>query len=177
MNLLDAIIIIPLIFGAFKGFKKGLLMEFMSIAALLLAIVASFRFMQRGVEFLSPHLGDKLSFLPVFAFLIIFIGVLVGVFYIGKLLKKVLGLTPLGWLDDIAGGLLGLLKWSLVFSTFLWLFDKGGIFLPQRLTDDSLLFPYLVIYAPRLLDFVAGCFPVTTDMITEISEILERFSE
>ena len=176
MNVLDAIILIPLIFGAYKGFRKGLLMELVSIIALVLAIIVSFRFMQKGIEFLMPHLGAENSMLPVFAFIMIFMGVLVGVFYTGKILKKILNFTPLGWIDDVAGGVLGLLKWSLVLSTLLWLFDKGGIILPDDLTSESLLFPYLVLYAPKLLEFVANVFPVTTDLVSDISAILERFS-
>ena len=177
MNTLDIIILVPLVFGAYKGFRKGMLMELVSMLALLLAVICSFYFMQRGVVLLTPHLGEGNSLLPVFSFVIIFIAVLMGVFYLGKLLKKVLDVTLLGSLDDIAGAVLGLLKWGLVFSIFLWLFDKGGIILPESLTSKSLLFPYVVTYAPVMLDAVTVVMPFANDMVDEVSGLLEKFAK
>ena len=133
MNILDIVIIIPLVFGAFKGFRKGLLMELVSLLSLLLAVVSSFYFMQQGVVLLSPYLGDDNSLLPVFSFVIIFIVVLMGVFYLGKILKKILDVTLLGSIDDVAGAILGLLKWGLVFSLFLWLLIREGFFFQKNL--------------------------------------------
>ena len=177
MNTLDIIIIIPLVFGAFKGFRKGMLMELVSMLALLLAVICSFYFMEKGVSLLIPYLGTDNSLLPVFSFAIIFIVVLMGVFYLGKALKKVLDVTLLGSVDDVAGGVLGLLKWGLVFSIFLWLFDKGGILLPESYTQNSIIFPYIVAYAPRLLGFVTGLLPFADNLVTEISLMLEKFSQ
>ena len=177
MNVLDIIIIIPLVFGAFKGFRKGLLMELVSLLALLLAVIASFYFMQRGVILLTPYLGNDNSLLPVFSFVIIFIAVLMGVFYLGRILKKILDVTLLGSIDDVAGAILGFLKWGLVFSVFLWLFDKGGILLPESLTNGSVLFPYIVVYAPNLLAVVTDVLPFTDNLIDEISALLEKFSK
>ena len=177
MNTLDIIIIIPLVFGAFKGFRKGLLMELVSILSLLLALVCSFHFMHKGVSMLSGYLGNESSLLPVFSFLIIFMVVLMGVFYLGKALKTVLDVTLLGSVDDIAGAILGMLKWGLVFSVFLWLFDKAGIMLPAKMTASSVLFPYVVAYAPRLLDIVNSLLPFTDDLVGKISEMLQKFSK
>lgn len=177
MNTLDIIILVPLIFGAYKGFRKGMLMELVSMLALLLAVICSFYFMQKGVALLAPHLGNDNSLLPVFSFVIIFVAVLMGVFYLGKILKKVLDVTLLGSLDDVAGAIVGLLKWGLVFSVFLWLFDKGGIILPDSLTAKSVLFPYVVAYAPVMLDTVSAVLPFANDLVDEISGMLEKFSK
>lgn len=177
MNTLDIIIIVPLVFGAYKGFRKGMLMELVSMLALLLAVIFSFYFMQKGVLLLAPHLGDDNSLLPVFSFVIIFIAVLMGVFYLGKMLKKILDVTLLGSLDDVAGAILGLLKWGLVFSIFLWLFDKGGIIIPESMTKTSILFPYIVAYAPIMLDTVSVVLPFANNLVDEVSGMLEQFAK
>jgi membrane protein required for colicin V production len=177
MNTLDIIIIIPLVFGAFKGFRKGLVMELLSLLALVLAVISSFYFMHKGVALLEPHLGSSNSLLPVFSFVIIFIVVLMGVFYLGKVLKKVLDVTLLGSIDDVAGAILGMLKWGLVFSVFLWLFDKGGIILPDHLTQKSILYPYVVSYAPVLLGVVTSLLPFADNLVNEVSAMLEKFAK
>ncbi len=176
MNVLDAIIAAPIVFGAYKGFQKGFLMEFVTFLALGLALVASFFFMNLGVTYLEPHLG-KHSLLPVLSFILIFIGVLIGVFYLGKIVKTILDITLFGTLDNFLGGLFGIMKWALVFSVFLWLFDKGGIILPKKFTSESLLFPYLASYAPLLMSFLADVLPMTNTFVDEITELLTKFSK
>ena len=176
MNVLDAIIAIPVLFGAYKGFQKGVLMELVTFLALGMALVASFFFMNLGVHYLKPYLGEH-SLMPVLSFVIIFIGVLFVVYYIGKMLKKLLDITLFGSIDNFLGGLLGMLKWALVFSVFLWLFDKGGIILPKSFTAGSLLFPYLSLYAPKLMAFIATVLPMTSDFVGQISELLTNFSK
>lgn len=175
MNILDAIIALPILFGAYKGFQKGVLMELVTFIALGLALVASFFFMNIGVSYLQPHLGEH-SLMPVLSFVIIFIVVLVVVYYFGKIIKKILDITLFGTIDNFLGGLLGILKWALVFSVFLWLFDKGGIILPKSFTSKSLLFPYLSLYAPKLMSFVATVLPMTNDFVDQITTLLTNFS-
>ena len=176
MNLLDAIIAVPIVFGAFKGFQKGFLMEFVTFVALGFAIIASFYFMNKGVLYLEPYLGEH-SLLPVFSFVLIFLAVLIGVYYLGKALKAILDITLFGTLDSFLGGILGVLKWAFVFSIFLWLFDKGNIFLPQSLTNESLLFPYLSSYAPSLIGYITEMLPMTSDFVNEITRHLTNFSQ
>jgi membrane protein required for colicin V production len=175
MSLFDVFILLPLIYGSYRGFRKGLIMELASIIALILALILAFKFMHKGVEFLVPFLENGNSFVPIFAFILIFLAVLLVVFYVSKFLKRVVDFTPLGWVDDIAGGLLGLLKWTLVFSTFLWLFEKGGVLIPQEVVDESILFPYLSLYAPKFLGFVTNLFPFTVDLIDQINDLLNKF--
>ena len=44
MNYLDIIIIIPLIWGAYKGFRKGFIIEIASLIALILGIWGGINF-------------------------------------------------------------------------------------------------------------------------------------
>ena len=44
MNFLDIIIAIPLVYGAYKGFRNGFIMEIFTILALFVGLYAAFTF-------------------------------------------------------------------------------------------------------------------------------------
>ena len=57
MNYIDIFLLVPLLWGAFKGFKKGLIIEVVSLIALGLGIWGGVHFS----DFSTTFLADKLS--------------------------------------------------------------------------------------------------------------------
>ena len=172
MNVIDIIILIPLLFGAYRGYKKGLLMELVSILSLILATVLSFKLLDQGIELLGEYLGKNQSFLPYLAFVLIFVLVLYLVTYIGKATKSFLDVTVIGKLDDVAGAILGALKWAFAFSVLLWLTQSAGINLPEEQTKEAIIYPYLSLYGPQVIDFFASFLPQAKNIIESIKEKL-----
>ena len=172
MSILDAIILVPILFGAYKGFQKGLVMELVTIIAFLLATIASFKLLYVGVALLEPYLGKNESVLPVVSFVIIFVLVIYLVTLLGKGLKKVLDITLLGKLDDLAGATLGALKWSFAFSVILWLLHSSNI-LGEELTEGSITFPYFVNYGPKVLDFCSALMPYAKDTVESVKDLIQ----
>ena len=172
MQALDIIILIPVLFGAYKGFKKGLLMELVSIVALLLATILSFKLLDQGIELIGQYFDKNQSFIPYIAFILIFVFVLYLVTYVGKATKKFLDVTLIGKLDDFAGGVLGALKWAFAFSVLLWLTESAGLNLPTEFTEETVIYPYLVLYGPQVIGFLSALLPEATDLIQSIKEKL-----
>ena len=123
MNSLDIVIIIPIIAGFVFGLFKGLIKELTSLAAIFLGIY--------GAKFFSPILAGILvngfSFSikmarPV-AFVIIFIIIVLLLFILSRSLDKLFDSISLGGLNKFIGGLFGALKFALVISIFLNVFD------------------------------------------------------
>ena len=46
MGMIDVFLVVPLLWGAYKGFKKGLIVEVFSLVALVLGIIAAVYFPQ-----------------------------------------------------------------------------------------------------------------------------------
>ena len=73
MNYFDLILLIPLIWGAIMGFRKGLILELASIAGLVLGIWGAIHFSSRLAPYLadlidvSPNLLSLLSFIVTFS--------------------------------------------------------------------------------------------------------------
>ncbi|MFT4741964.1 MAG: membrane protein required for colicin V production, partial [Marivirga sp.] len=140
MKTLDIILLIPLVFGAYLGFKKGLLLEIVSLLAFFLAVVGAFKLVDFGQELLSPYFQNWEKALPIISFVLLFVGILLLVNLVGKIAKKILDMTLLGGLDNFAGAVLGLLKWAFGVSLVLWLATSVDMNLSNDLTDNTYVY-------------------------------------
>lgn len=172
MKLLDIIILVPVVWGAYKGFKKGLFMELSMLIAFVLATILGFKLINIVMLYLQPYFGPENRALPTISFIITFIGVLVGMNFVTKLIKKFLNVSILGSLDDWGGALLGIIKATFILSTFMWLLDTAKIILPENLTHDTIVYPYFVQISPTLLDWGAKLLPFATDLVKSINELI-----
>ncbi len=172
MSIFDIVIIGLLAFGAFKGYRKGFLLEVVAILSFILAIIGGFKLLHWGMSILSDRFEINGELLPYIAFLLIFIVIVLAVNFLGKVLKRIVDMTLLGSLDNVAGACLAILKWGFGISIILWLSNSFGISPSDDWTEDSLLFPYLLTLAPRLVDLVSGVLPFATDLFDTIQELL-----
>ncbi|WP_420384863.1 CvpA family protein [Roseivirga sp.] len=171
MKTLDIILLIPLVFGAFLGFKKGLLLEIIGVLAFILAIIGGFKLMETGMVYLSEYFEDFGQLLPFISFLIIFLAIILLINMLGKLLKKMIDMTLLGGFDKFAGAILGLVKWAIGVSILLWLVNNFGIELPGQ-DEELVLYPFLSELGPKLIASLDVVLPFAQDMLDSIKELL-----
>lgn len=168
MKTLDIILLIPLIFGAYLGFKKGLLLEIVSLLAFFLAILGAFKLVDFGQELLSPYFQNWEKALPIISFILLFVGILLLVNLIGKIAKKILDMTLLGGLDNFAGAILGLLKWAFGVSLVLWLATSFDMNLSSSLTDETYIYPILASFAPVVFDAISVYMPFIQEIYNNL---------
>ena len=65
MNSLDYILFIPLLYGFYRGFTKGLIIELASLLALTLGIYGALHFSSFTFEFLSHYVEIKTVYLQL----------------------------------------------------------------------------------------------------------------
>ena len=172
MSLIDIIIVVPLIIGAVSGFRRGFIMEVVSLLALILAVIGAFHFLHWGMQVLTENFQLTGKFLPFLAFILIFVAIVIVVNMIGKVLKKIIDMVLLGGLDKIAGGLLGALKWVFLLSVLIWIFQVFGLELPQHLRDESFLYMYVVGIAPATVEIFGFIIPASSDLLDKIADLL-----
>jgi membrane protein required for colicin V production len=123
MNSLDLFILIPIIAGFTFGLFKGLVKELTSLAAVVLGIY--------GAKFFSPWLVNVLvkSFdfsvktAQPTAYFLLFIVIVVGLLFLSRIVDKVFESMSLGGLNKFFGGLFGALKYALILSVLINVFN------------------------------------------------------
>lgn len=100
------------------GIYRGFIKEVFQIAAMLGGFI--------GAYLTYPILALKLTFisknestLTVLAFVLAFLICFFVILAIGWIIKKVVHMTPLGWIDRLIGGISGFLKASILLIVFV----------------------------------------------------------
>ena len=126
MHTIDIILLIPLFWGFYKGFKKGFIIEVITFLSLILGIYAGLHFS----SLIIPHISNKISaeYLSIAAFILIFIIVVVGLYFLGKMLERMIDALSLSIFNKIAGGFLGALKYILFIGVLISLGYRIGLF-------------------------------------------------
>ncbi len=124
MNYLDLIIAIPLAWGAYKGFRKGLIVSVASLLALLLGIYGALEFSDYARALLTENTEMQANYVPITAFVLTFIAIVIAVHFIAKLIDKFIDAIALSWLNAIAGMAFGILKFAFILSILIFLFEK-----------------------------------------------------
>ena len=154
MNYFDIIIIIPLLWGAFKGFKKGLIVEIASLLALFLGVWGGVKFSSLSAEFLGEMFNISEKLMPLISFSITFILIVIIVFLLAKLIQKLVKAVSLSTVNKIAGAGFGVLKFTLIISIILTLISNVNSeigFIEPEMESSSLLYEPISKIAPAII--------------------------
>ena len=108
VNLLDILIIVPLLLFAWNGYRKGLIIEIASLAALVLGLYAAFFFSDFAAKILNDNFNIDEKYIAIFAFLLTLIVIIFFVITSGKVVQKFVEVLLLGFINKLAGGIFGL---------------------------------------------------------------------
>lgn len=152
MNQLDIILIIPLLWGAVMGFKKGLVLELASLVGLIFGIYGAIKFSDYTADKLIQYVDITQQWLGLISFLVTFVAIVFGIFLLARILNKALKLVALGTVNRILGLVFGTLKFALIISTALYFFEninRKFEFVEKDFAQESLLYePIKLATAP-----------------------------
>jgi membrane protein required for colicin V production len=123
MNILDIIIVLPLLLGIFKGFKRGFVIEAASLVSLLFATYGAVKFSDYVAKILTEKYEFETDFLPVISFLIVFISIVLVIHLLARVLQGFLKLAMLGTVNRVFGSVFCCLKYAMILSVLLYLIN------------------------------------------------------
>ena len=169
MTALDIPLLLPLGLGAVKGYRRGLVLEVVSLLAFVLAAVGGLLLLSSAVPLVRQYVGDAFGMLPLLSFALVFVGIMWGVHLLGGLLKTAVHLTPLGVLDNLLGGAAGVLKWILGLSLLLYGTRLAGLpLLSPKLVAGSQVLPIVQQATPLALQITGYVLPFAHDLLVRL---------
>lgn len=124
MSFFDIIVAALLGYSLYKGIKNGLFVEVASFISLLLGIYLAIKFSSLMTGMISKHVSWNPTNIQLTAFILTFILVVIGVYFLAKILTGIADFAMLGWMNKLGGGLFRILKTILILSVFIALFEK-----------------------------------------------------
>lgn len=156
MNYLDIIILVPLIWGIYKGFNRGLVVEVASLAALVLGVWCALHFSEFTAKVLVNNVGLDISasYLSPISFAVTFLMVAVAIVAVSRMIDKLLSAIALGGINKLFGAVFGGVKVFLIVAILLFFvngIDKKAHFISQEKKEASMLYLPLIGFIEEML--------------------------
>ena len=150
ISVLDVIFILLIVLFALRCYLKGFISEILSMAAIVLGLLASLFFYKNGAEYLRARFWPDLKTIPeIIAFVALFLIVFIVVKILEVMLKGIVQGIRLGGADRLLGVLFGLAESIAVISLVLFLLRIQPLVDPDSLLSDS-------FFARLLLPLITG---------------------
>lgn len=148
MHAFDIVIISIAGFFLIRGIFRGFIKEFFSIIGVFVGFFAALMFYRSVVQLLSAWITNE-GYLSVLSFMVIFLFVYVTISVSGVIIKYLLKITILGWVDRIFGAVFGALKGGLIAAVLLLALIT---FLPPKtpFITNSNLSPYIFLGTEKM---------------------------
>lgn len=121
-DIFDLIIVVTLVFFTLRGVTNG----FVGEAAGILSLLGGFWAARAFNAQLAPHLTfiSDPSLRYIVACALLFIGVMLGIGLLARILKKIIAFSFVAWADRLAGALLGLAKGVIIWALLIIVLQK-----------------------------------------------------
>lgn len=153
MSIFDIIIASILAFGFIRGLMKGLFVEAASLVSLVAGVYGAIHFSHFVGDFLKEKVAWDERYIKVVAFAITFAIIILAISLLGKLFTKLADFAYLGLINKVLGAVFGALKFALILSVILMIFDKFNNTIPfvkPEEKQESVLYEPIRKLAPML---------------------------
>ena len=157
MNFLDIFLVAVILFDAYLGYRKGIVIEICTLAALLLGVYAGIKFSGIISGWINGLMSEPSKWVPLISFAICFITVVVLVFFIGKWLERFVKITALKPIDKILGAIFGLAKFIVLAGVFLLMIthhEPSSDLISDEQKESSLLYEPLTGLVTKYIPLV-----------------------
>ena len=172
MNPFDILVIVILGYCLVRGLFRGLVKEVSSIIGVLGGFYAAYSYYTRVAKWLSHFISDT-AYLNILSFLLIFCCVLIFINVLGIIIKYLLNVAFLGWVDRIFGIVFGFTKGILIVSVILIILTA---FLPKGapIIQNSLLAPHVMWVSENMATVISK--DMKRDFLDKLGELKKSWN-
>ena len=171
MNLFDWILLVPLLYGFYSGFTKGLILELFSLIALILGVYGALYFSSFTFALIADYVEIYSVYLNLVSYGLTFLAIVIAVSLIGRLLTLFVKMVALGFINRMMGALFGVIKVLLMLSVVILVFDglnKQFGLVKEETLNNSLLYTPIRTQVQNLYPTVIEEFERQKENINEL---------
>lgn len=153
-NWFDLTVGILLLIAVINGYRKGLIMQLVGLAILLLSVI----FGGRVAEMILPHLTGWINLSPeaarVLSFLLAFAAIAIALTLVGKLIQRFFDLVLLSFLNRLGGAVIAAGTMMLFLSILLnlvLLLDQNETVITPQIKQESFFYSRVEAVVPAIV--------------------------
>jgi len=174
--LIDIIFIVLLIAAIFKGYTKGLIIAVFSVLALVIGLAAAIKLSVVIALRLKDAVHIAAKWLPVIAFALVFLIVVLLVRLGARALQKTAEFAFLGWANKLGGILLYIALYTVIFSVLLFYAEKVNI-IAQGTIASSKTYGFIKPWGPKTVNVIGELVPFFKDMFQQLEDFFAGLSD
>jgi len=166
---IDVLFLILLLWAVFKGLRQGLIIAVVSALAFIVGLAAAMKLSASLAGYLRVHTSLSSRWLPVLAFILVFLAAVLLVRWIGRLMETAAELTMLGWLNKVGGILLYAAVYTIILSVLLFYAIQLRLIADATLSS-SITYRFIRPWGPVVIDGFGSFIPFFKGMFTQLED-------
>jgi membrane protein required for colicin V production len=150
---------------------KGLIVAAFSVVAILLGIICSLKLSQSLATWMLEKGYTTAGWAPLLSYSLMFVGVVLLVRLLGKVVQRSAEGLMLGFANKLAGGVLYAIAGAVVYSSAVWLSDKMHLY-SADLVAASKTYPFFVWLAPWFFSAAGILLPFAREIFFKLEHAL-----
>lgn len=170
---IDVLFLLFMLLAVFKGIQRGFLLAVFSAVAFIIGLAAAVRLSAAVAGYLKDSVHVSARWLPVLAFVGVFLAVVLLIRGGARLLEAAMDLVMMGWLNKLAGVLLYAAIYTIILSVLLFYAVQVRIVSGNTLTS-SVTYPFIRPWGPVVIDGFGKLVPLFRDMFAQLEDFFGR---
>ena len=160
----------------FNGLSKGFVLGIFSFLAIMIGLAAALKLSVVVSRYLEHSVVVATKWLPLVSFILVLVVVMLLAGLLARLIKKTLQFALLGWLDSLAGMILYIVLYTIVFSIFLFYADKLMLLSPDVIANSK-TYSYVAPWGPMVMENIGKIIPIFKDMFAELEAFFSALAK
>jgi len=173
--LIDIVFIVLLVAAIVKGYSRGLIIAVFSLLAIIVGLAAAMKLSLVTAGWLKDAVHVAAKWLPVIAFVLVFVIIVLLVRLGASLLEKMAGLVLLGWINKLAGIILYMALYTVMLSVLLFYAEKIHL-LSEATIASSQTYTFIQPWGPKTINAIGSFLPVFKDMFLQLEDFFSGIS-
>ena len=166
MNWLDIVIIVLVTLATFSGWRMGIIKAVATLVGMIAGVYLASVYHTQAADAVGAFMENE-TLATVLGYALIFVIIMMAAFAAGTVLKKMLSLVLLGWVDTLAGAGAGfLVAVGILLALLVPLHDSERLSIGETIQNSSLA-SAITSAAPQVESILPGGFDDLTKFLTE----------
>jgi membrane protein required for colicin V production len=173
--LLDIIFAVFLVLAVLRGFRQGLIIGLFSLLSIIVGLAAAMKLSTVVAGWIGSAVKVSEEWLPLVSFIVVFLVVVLLIRLGAKAIESAVEVVMLGWVNKLAGVVLYVVIYTLVFSVLLFYVEQMQLLRPETIRQ-SVTYTYVQPWGPKVINGLGSVIPLFKDMFDELKDFFGDMS-